>query len=81
MLTAPKVTMLRLQPTRRCNLNCSYCYIPAAQRLRADLMSQEVLETTLRRLVDEALLEDLRVKVGVPAQTWKNQPANTSCGY
>lgn len=58
MLTAPKVTMLRLQPTRRCNLNCSYCYIPAAQRLRADLMSQEVLETTLRRLVDEALLED-----------------------
>lgn len=30
---------------------------------------------------DEALLEDLRVKVGVPAQTWKNQPANASCGY
>ena len=30
---------------------------------------------------DEALLEDLRVKVGVPAQTWKNQPASASCGY
>ena len=30
---------------------------------------------------DEALLEDLRVKVGVPSQTWKNQPANSKCGY
>ena len=35
--------------------------------------------TTLAQ--DEALLEDLRVSAGVPAQTWKNQPASASCGY
>src|SRR4051794_13987609 len=50
--------MLRLQPTPRCNLNCAYCYIPPAVRRRSELMSPEVLETTLRRLVDEDLLEE-----------------------
>jgi len=58
LLESPKVKMLRLQPTPRCNLNCSYCYIPAAVRRRSELMAPEVLETTLRRLVEEDLLED-----------------------
>jgi uncharacterized protein len=58
LLESPKVSMLRMQPTPRCNLNCSYCYIPANVRRRSELMAPEVLETTLRRLVDEDLLEE-----------------------
>lgn len=58
LLESPKVAMLRMQPTPRCNLNCSYCYIPANVRRRSELMAPEVLETTLRRLVEEDLLED-----------------------
>jgi uncharacterized protein len=58
LLEAPKVSMLRMQPTPRCNLNCTYCYIPANVRRRSELMAPEVLETTLQRLVDEDLLED-----------------------
>src|SRR4051812_17517978 len=58
LLERPKVSMLRMQATPRCNLNCSYCYIPANVRRRSELMAPEVLETTLRRLVDEDLLED-----------------------
>lgn len=57
MLTEPKVSLLRLQPTTGCNLNCSYCYIPAEVRKRTMRMSYDVLETTLRRLVEEDLLE------------------------
>lgn len=59
LLESPKVSMLRLQPTPRCNLNCSYCYIPANVRRRSELMPPEVLETTLQRLVEEDLLEDV----------------------
>ncbi|HSG33372.1 MAG TPA: radical SAM protein [Sphingomonadaceae bacterium] len=58
LLESPKVAMLRMQPTPRCNLNCSYCYIPAGVRRRKELMAPEVLEATLRRLVEEDLLED-----------------------
>ena len=58
LFESPKVSMLRMQPTPRCNLNCSYCYIPSAVRRRSELMSPEVLETTLLRLVEEDLLED-----------------------
>jgi uncharacterized protein len=58
LLESPKVSMLRMQPTPRCNLNCAYCYIPAAVRRRSELMAPAVLETTLHRLVDEDLLED-----------------------
>ena len=32
-------------------------------------------------LDDEALLEELRIKAGVPAQTWTNQAPGASCGY
>jgi uncharacterized protein len=58
LLEEPKVSMLRLQPTPRCNLNCSYCYIPPNVRRRSEVMRPEVLETCLQRLVDEALLDD-----------------------
>jgi uncharacterized protein len=58
MHQAPKVSLLRVQPTPRCNLNCRYCYIPASVRRQKDLMSPEVLETLLNRLVDEDMLED-----------------------
>jgi uncharacterized protein len=58
MLLAPKVSMLRLQASPTCNLNCSYCYIPEGVRRQTGTMSGEVLETTLRRLIDEDLLEE-----------------------
>jgi uncharacterized protein len=58
VLESPKLSMLRMQPTPRCNLNCAYCYIPANVRRRSELMAPEVLEMTLQRLVDEDLLED-----------------------
>ena len=50
--------MLRVQPSPACNLNCSYCYIPASVRRQTNTMSMTVLETLLQRLVDEDLLED-----------------------
>jgi uncharacterized protein len=58
LFESPKVSMLRMQPTPRCNLNCSYCYIPAAVRKRSELMAPEVLEATLNRLVEGDLLEE-----------------------
>lgn len=58
VFAAPKVTMLRVQATPACNLNCSYCYIPASERRKTSVMSMEVLETLLGRLVDEDLLEE-----------------------
>lgn len=58
MFSAPKVSMLRVQASPACNLNCSYCYIPAGVRRQTGVMSTAVLETLLQRLVDEDLLED-----------------------
>lgn len=58
LLQIPKVSMLRMQPTARCNLNCSYCYIPANVRRRPEIMSFEILETTIERLIEDDLLED-----------------------
>src|SRR3954470_6090273 len=46
-----------MQPTTRCNLNCSYCYIPEDARRRSSTMIFEVLDATLTRLVEEDLLE------------------------
>lgn len=56
--STPKVQMLRVQATPACNLNCSYCYIPASVRRQTSLMPMPVLETLLRRLADEDLLEE-----------------------
>ena len=52
----PQVSMLRLQATPTCNLNCRYCYIPESVRRRRGSMSADVLEATLSHLVDEDLL-------------------------
>ena len=30
---------------------------------------------------DEALLDQLRLKAGVPSQTWKNQAPSATCCY
>jgi len=58
MFSTPKVAMLRVQASPACNLNCSYCYIPASLRRQTNTMSMTVLETLLGRLVDEDLLEE-----------------------
>lgn len=58
MFSAPKVAMLRVQASPACNLNCSYCYIPASVRRQTSTMPMTVLETLLKRLVDEDLLEE-----------------------
>jgi uncharacterized protein len=50
--------MVRLQATTACNLDCSYCYIPAGVRRRSNVMSEAVLDTLLERLIDEDLLGD-----------------------
>lgn len=53
-------------PTERCNLNCSYCYLPAALRqLGEDMTPSRVLEA-LARLADffrKVLPEDVRPQV------------------
>lgn len=39
-----------LNPTERCNLNCSYCYLPDTQRSRGKHMPEAALLASLRRL-------------------------------
>ena len=41
-----------LNPTERCNLNCRYCYLPAAQRRGGGHMSTDQLLASLGRLRD-----------------------------
>ena len=41
-----------INPTERCNLNCRYCYLPAAQRKRGEHMGAERLHASLGRLRD-----------------------------
>lgn len=48
--------MVRLQPSPLCNLNCSYCYIPAAARRSSERMSLDIVRTIFSRLIDEDLL-------------------------
>ncbi len=39
-----------LNPTERCNLNCTYCYLPDTQRSGGSHMPQKMLLDSLRRL-------------------------------
>ena len=41
-----------LNPTERCNLNCTYCYLPDTQRSSGQHMSAEVLHASLGKLRD-----------------------------
>jgi uncharacterized protein len=41
-----------LNPTERCNLNCTYCYLPGEQRSRGSHMSEEKLIASLGKLRD-----------------------------
>ncbi|OGB28811.1 MAG: peptide-modifying radical SAM enzyme CbpB [Burkholderiales bacterium RIFCSPLOWO2_12_FULL_61_40] len=41
-----------LNPTERCNLNCTYCYLPGEQRSKGSHMSQDKLIASLARLRD-----------------------------
>ncbi|HEX7479048.1 MAG TPA: peptide-modifying radical SAM enzyme CbpB [Polyangiales bacterium] len=41
-----------LNPTERCNLDCTYCYLPAAQRSRGSHMSERALLDSLATLRD-----------------------------
>lgn len=41
-----------LNPTERCNLNCTYCYLPSEQRSGGSHMSEEKLIAALARLRD-----------------------------
>lgn len=41
-----------LNPTERCNLNCTYCYLPGKQRSEGQHMSESTLVAALTRLRD-----------------------------
>lgn len=41
-----------LNPTERCNLNCTYCYLPDTQRSSGTHMSAEILHASLGKLRD-----------------------------
>ena len=41
-----------LNPTERCNLNCTYCYLPGEQRSGGSHMSEEKLIASLAKLRD-----------------------------
>ncbi len=41
-----------LNPTERCNLNCTYCYLPSEQRSGGSHMSEEKLVAALAKLRD-----------------------------
>ncbi len=45
-----KPSAVYFNPTERCNLNCTYCYIPEDMRRSGDQMSEETLHKALRIL-------------------------------
>lgn len=50
------MSLLRIQACTFCNLNCSYCYIPASSRRAKQIIAPEVLRQLFERLRDENLL-------------------------
>ncbi|MEW6172286.1 MAG: peptide-modifying radical SAM enzyme CbpB [Bacillota bacterium] len=44
------LTAIYINPTDRCNANCSYCYIPAEIRKNGNQMNEEQLEYVLRKI-------------------------------
>ena len=56
MTAAPLTEMLILQPTPFCNIDCSYCYLPA--RNDRSRMSHQVLENVFAKLLNSDLVGD-----------------------
>jgi uncharacterized protein len=50
------LVQLVLQPTRFCNIDCSYCYLP--DRTRRGVMSEAVLSRALAFVVESGLIND-----------------------
>jgi uncharacterized protein len=46
------LTAIYINPTDRCNANCSYCYIPAEIRRNGNQMNEEQLEHVLKKIAD-----------------------------
>ncbi|MFH1996208.1 MAG: peptide-modifying radical SAM enzyme CbpB [Candidatus Omnitrophota bacterium] len=44
------LTAVYIDPTDRCNANCSYCYIPAARRKQGRSMTQDELDAALTKI-------------------------------
>lgn len=49
---ALKPSGVYLNPTERCNLNCTYCYLPGEQRSNGSHMSPQMLNASLGKLRD-----------------------------
>jgi uncharacterized protein len=54
------VTLVILQPTSLCNLNCGYCYV--AERQDATRMSEQVLEAAFRTVLTSETARNRRVE-------------------
>src|ERR1700741_4285096 len=50
----PWISLLVLQPSPFCNINCDYCYLP--NRTSTKRMSMEVIAATIKRVFDADLV-------------------------
>ena len=55
-LNEPSISLLVLQPSPFCNINCSYCYLP--DRTSKQKMTMEVLEATITRILEADLIQN-----------------------
>ena len=57
-----RLSVIVMQPTSLCNLNCKYCYIPESARQNSLKMRDEVLEASIRTLfASENLNENILI--------------------
>ncbi len=50
------ISLVVIQPTSLCNINCNYCYVP--DRKDKFIMSYELLETAIAKVLNNSLLSD-----------------------
>lgn len=55
-LRDPWISLLVLQPSPFCNINCSYCYLP--NRSSNQKMSMEIVEAAIHRVLQGGLIRD-----------------------